>query len=91
MKKQITKASKLLHGADYNPDQWLDYPEILKEDIEMMKKSNTNAFSIGMFSWVTLEPEEGAFEFEWLDEIMDNIQEIGGHVLLSTPSGARPA
>ena len=91
MKKQITKASKLLHGADYNPDQWLDYPEILKEDIEMMKKSNTNAFSIGMFSWVTLEPEEGAFEFEWLDEIMDNIHEIGGHVLLSTPSGARPA
>ena len=91
MKKQITKASRLLHGADYNPDQWLDYPEILKEDIEMMKKSNTNAFSIGMFSWVTLEPEEGAFEFEWLDEIMDNIHEIGGHVLLSTPSGARPA
>lgn len=91
MKKQITKASRLLHGADYNPDQWLDYPEILKEDLEMMKKSNTNAFSIGMFSWVTLEPEEGAFEFEWLDEIMDNIHEIGGHVLLSTPSGARPA
>ena len=23
----------LLHGGDYNPGQWLDHPEILKEDI----------------------------------------------------------
>ena len=91
MKKQISSAHKLFHGADYNPDQWLAYPEILKEDIEMMKASHSNAFSIGMFSWATLEPEEGRFEFEWLDEIMDNINEIGGHALLATPSGARPA
>lgn len=91
MKKQITSASRLLHGADYNPDQWLDYPEILKEDLEMMRKSKSNAFSIGMFSWSTLEPEEGVFNFDWLDEIMDNIHEIGGYVLLATPSGARPA
>ena len=27
-----------LHGADYNPDQWLDCPDILDKDIEMMKE-----------------------------------------------------
>ena len=24
---------KLLHGGDYNPEQWLDYPEILEQDL----------------------------------------------------------
>ena len=27
-----------LHGADYNPEQWLDRPDILAKDIELMKK-----------------------------------------------------
>ena len=30
----------LLHGGDYNPDQWLDRPDILKEDIRLMKLYN---------------------------------------------------
>ena len=28
----------LYHGADYNPDQWLDRPDILARDIELMQK-----------------------------------------------------
>lgn len=29
----------IMHGGDYNPEQWLDRPDILEEDIRMMKKS----------------------------------------------------
>ena len=29
--------NKLIHGGDYNPDQWLNHPEIIKEDIRLMK------------------------------------------------------
>lgn len=90
-KKYVSAAQHLLHGGDYNPDQWLDYPEILAQDIELMKEANANAFSIGMFAWASIEPEEGVYRFEWLDEIIENIASIGGKVLLSTPSGARPA
>lgn len=90
-KKYQTSANFLLHGGDYNPDQWLDYPEVLAQDIELMKEANANAFSIGMFAWASLEPEEGVYNFEWLDDIINNIASIGGKVLLSTPSGARPA
>ena len=41
MKKSILFSNPrgLLHGGDYNPDQWLDRPDILEEDIRMMKKS----------------------------------------------------
>jgi len=84
-------ATKMLHGGDYNPDQWLDYPEILEEDLKLMKLAHTNAFSVGIFAWAALEPEEGKFKFEWLDEILDNLAENGIQVALATPSGARPA
>lgn len=82
---------RLLHGGDYNPDQWLDRPDILAQDLEFMRLSHTNTFSVGIFAWSALEPEEGKFQFEWLDKIMDDIHAIGGNVILATPSGARPA
>lgn len=91
MMKKRSKESRLLHGGDYNPDQWLDYPEIIEQDFELMKKSHTNTISIGMFSWASLEPEEGEYTFDWLDDIFDRMHAINGNVILATPSGARPA
>ena len=82
---------RLLHGGDYNPDQWLDYPEILKKDLELMKEAKINTVSLGIFAWSALEPREGEFHFEWLDQIMDDVAAMGGNVVLATPSGARPA
>ncbi|MBU5594088.1 beta-galactosidase [Amphibacillus sp. MSJ-3] len=82
--------SKLLHGADYNPEQWLDYPEVFEEDLRLMKLANVNVMSIGMFSWAKLEPEEGIFDFSWMDQVIDRLYENGVAVFLSTPSGARP-
>ena len=29
----------LLHGGDYNPEQWLDRPDILEEDVRLMKET----------------------------------------------------
>lgn len=90
-KTYVTNARFMLHGGDYNPDQWLNRPDILKDDIKLMKLAHTNAFSVGIFAWSTLEREEGIYNFEWLDQIFENIHKIGGRVILATPSGARPA
>lgn len=90
-KKPLTSAKHLLHGGDYNPDQWLDYPEILEQDVQLMKEAKTNTFSVGIFAWSALEPEEGQYNFEWLDKIFENISSINGNIILATPSGARPA
>ncbi|MCP3780750.1 beta-galactosidase [Paenibacillus sp. MZ03-122A] len=81
----------MLHGADYNPEQWQHYPEVLAEDIRLMKLAKCNVMSVGIFSWVSLEPEEGVFTFEWLDRILDSFAENGIYAFLATPSGARPA
>lgn len=82
---------KMLHGADYNPDQWLAYPDVLEEDIRLMKLAKCNVMSVGIFSWSSLEPEEGRFEFGWLDALLDRFAANGISALLATPSGARPA
>lgn len=81
---------RMLHGGDYNPEQWLHCPEILEKDIEYFKKAKINEASVGIFSWSMLEPEEGLFEFEWLAKIIDRLYENRISVILATPTGARP-
>ncbi len=80
-----------LHGGDYNPEQWLESPEILEQDMELMKASGCNTMTLNMFAWATIEPEEGKYDFSYLDMMMDKIYQNGGRVILGTPSGARPA
>lgn len=91
MNHVIPKIDKMLHGGDYNPEQWLDSPDILSEDIQLMKKANVNVVTLGVFSWSVYEPVEGEFHFQWLLNIMDNLYKNGIYAILGTPSGARPA
>ena len=84
-----SKFPYMLHGGDYNPDQWP--PEIWDEDMRLMKLAHCNAMSVGIFAWAALEPEEGHFEFGWLDRIMDMLAENDAVAVVATPSGARPA
>ena len=88
--KMSEKMNCLLHGGDYNPEQWLDHPEILEEDIERFHEAGINTVSMGIFSWAFLEPEEGVYRFEWMEKIIDHLYENGISVILATPSGARP-
>lgn len=81
----------LLHGGDYNPEQWQKYPDILKRDYQLMTEAHINTVTVGMFSWSVLEPEEGVYNFDWLDDVFDHMAAISGKVILATPSGARPA
>ena len=82
---------KLLHGGDYNPEQWLDRPDILAQDIELMKKARVNTVTLGVFSWSALEPQEGMYTLDWLADIIHNLYANGIRTILATPSAARPA
>ena len=84
------KFPQMLHGGDYNPEQWMLYPDILEQDIELMKQAHINTVSLGIFAWSHLEPREGKFDFKWLDEVVEKLWANGIRVILATPSGARP-
>lgn len=86
----IEKFPHLLHGGDYNPDQWLRYPDILEQDIALMKKAGINCVSLAIFAWASLEPEEGKYNFRWLEDIINRLCEEGIYTILATPSAAMP-
>ncbi|MDR3249176.1 MAG: beta-galactosidase [Treponema sp.] len=88
----VARFPHFLHGGDYNPDQWLKWKDsVWKEDMRLAKLAGVNSLSVGIFSWATLEPKEGEYHFEWLDEVMNMLAENNMAAVLATPSGARPA
>jgi beta-galactosidase len=87
----VAEFPHMIHGGDYNPDQWVKYKDVWKEDMRLAKLAGINSLSVGIFAWAALEPKEGEYHFEWLDEVMDLMAENGLVAVLATPSGARPA
>ena len=87
----IKGVNGLLYGGDYNPEQWLKQKDtIWKEDMEYARAAGINTLSVGIFAWSYLEPEEGRYDFGWMDEVMDRLHQNGIKAVLATPSGARP-
>ena len=41
----IRNATEILHGGDYNPDQWLETPEIIDRDFELMECASPPAWT----------------------------------------------
>ena len=85
--KRILDINQFLHGGDYNPEQWWDEPDVINQDFALFKQAKINTVTVGIFSWPKLEPQEENYDFSWLDEIFDLVEEMNGHVILATPSG----
>lgn len=85
----IKNAQVVYHGGDYNPDQWDE--ATIDEDMRLFKKAGINFVVLPVFSWAKLEPEEGVYNFEWLDKLMDKFQENHIKVGMATPTTAQPA
>ena len=85
----MLKAEKIYYGGDYNPDQWDE--ATIAEDMRLFRKAGINLLTLPVFSWAKLEPDEGVYDFGWLDKIIDQIWANGIHVCLATPTTAQPA
>jgi beta-galactosidase len=81
--------NQILYGGDYNPEQWPE--ETWHEDVKLMQAAGINLVSLGIFSWGLLEPHPGHYNFEWLDHIMDLLDEHGIKVDLATATASPPA
>lgn len=88
--KNILNGTGLIHGCDYNPEQWEDIPDIWEEDYRLMRQAGINGVALGIFAWSRLEPVEGQYDFDWMAKILDRLHETGVSVWLATPSGAKP-
>lgn len=80
---------KIYYGGDYNPDQWDE--ATIDEDMKLFKQAGINLVTLPVFSWAKLEPDEGVYDFMWLDHLMDKFAQNGLSVCLATPTTAQPA
>lgn len=79
----------ILYGAayyhEYMPEDRLD------EDIRLMNDFGLTVVRVGESTWSVFEPQEGVFEFEWMDRIIDKMHKAGIKVILGTPTYSIPA
>ena len=78
-----------LYGGDYNPEQWPD--TIRVEDITLMGQAHWNVATLPVFGWVTLQPSEDTWNFDWLDTTLDRMAKAGIKACLATATASVPA
>jgi len=63
----------------------------LETDVKMMQDAGLSVVRVGESTWSLFEPQEGRFEFEWMDRIIDRLHKAGIKVILGTPTYSIPA
>ena len=72
----------------YYPEHWPR--EKWKLDAAQMAELGLQVVRIGEFAWSRLEPQAGELRFDWLDEAINTLTEVGLKVILGTPTAAPP-
>ena len=79
----------VLYGAAYYPE-YMPY-ERTDEDIALMKKAGITVVRIGESTWGLWEPEDGRFEYAWMDRVVEKLHAAGIRIIMGTPTYSIPA
>lgn len=80
---------QFIYGVDYYPEAWDE--SRWEKDATMMQAAGINFVRLAEFSWVKMEPEEGHFDFAWLDRALKVLNAQGIKAVLGTPTASPPA
>jgi beta-galactosidase len=82
----------VLYGAAYyNEYMPADLqPGRLEKDVAMMKEAGISVVRMGESTWSLWEPEDGHFEYAWMDRIVDAMSRAGIKVIMGTPTYSVP-
>src|SRR5215469_5189457 len=83
------KMETVLYGAAYYPE-YMPY-ERLDKDVELMKQAGISVVRLGESSWGLWEPEDGRFEYAWMDRVVEQMHKAGIKVIMGTPTYSIPA
>ncbi|MBV9267142.1 MAG: beta-galactosidase, partial [Acidobacteriaceae bacterium] len=82
------KEQMMTIGVYYYPEAW---PESQwARDMENMKKLGMEFVHMAEFAWYFMEPEEGQYQFDWLERNVELAANNGLKVILCTPSATPP-
>lgn len=75
-------------GIDYYPEHW--ERSLWEQDADRMAKLGVHVVRMAEFAWGVMEPEEGKYCFDWLDEAIEIFASRGMKVILGTPTNSPP-
>jgi len=75
-------------GVYYYPEAWPSNQ--WARDIANIKQMNLEFVHMGEFAWAFMEPEEGRFDFDWLERNVQLCADRGLKVILGTPTPTPP-
>jgi beta-galactosidase len=75
-------------GIYYYPEHWNENQ--WERDIKKIAEMGFEFVHIAEFAWFKMEPEEGEFEFAWLDKVVSLCAKYNLKVLMCTPSATTP-
>lgn len=79
----------MYYGVSWYPEQ--KGPEEIKHDLKLLAESGVNTVRLGEFAWCRMEPREGEFQFDWLEEAVALLAQHGIKSILCTPTACPPA
>jgi len=80
-------------GVDYYPEHWDENPsklERMDKDLSIMLENGIEMIRIGEFAWSLIEPEDGQFDFSFLDKVFEKAGKTTIKVMLCTPTATPP-
>lgn len=83
------RSNQIEFGTDYYPEDWP--PERLEIDAQLMQQAKFKTVRVADTNWQRLEPEEGHYDFAWLDRVVEVLNRHGMRVILCTSSYVPPA
>lgn len=75
-------------GVDYYPEQWPE--QMWEQDADRMTECGVKVVRMAEFAWSRMEPEEGVYDFEWLDRAVSVFTDRQMQVVLCTPTCTPP-
>jgi beta-galactosidase GanA len=83
----FAQKKELYVGVSYYP---LVAGEKIDFDIKKMKEVGINQVRFGEFDWISMEPKEGSYDFNWIEKTVKKFSDAGIAVQLCTPTAAPP-
>ncbi len=84
----MTARRRVLFGAAYY-HEYQPSPR-LETDLDLMAEAYFSVIRVGESVWSTWEPEDGVFDLDWLQPVLDGAHARGIVVVLGTPTYAVP-
>lgn len=75
-------------GVDYYPEQW--DKSLWEKDAGLMASTGVKIVRIGAYAWSKIEPQEGVFDFSWLDNVITIFARYNIRVVLCMPTNCPP-